>query len=336
MRYTMFGNTGMEVSRLCLGAMTFGFNFDEAETARVIDEALDKGVNFIDTAESYGYGRSEELLGEILEGEKRERVYLATKVFRQTCRDRHVGRNSRVNILRSLEESLRRMRTDYVDLFMLHHPDVRTPVEETLETLDRVVRQGKARYVGVSNHYAWQMAWMLGECKARNWEPLASLQANYNVLDRQIESETVPFCRKFNVPIMCYSPLCNGILSGKYRGLEPDAFPKESRGTHWTLMKPYFEDPVCQDAVERLAAMADEQDLGMNQIAILWLLAKPHATTVIVGGSKPEHFSQVYEVADRELPQEVVEAIDAFSAPRIRSPYMSQPNQEGFVVSATR
>ena len=325
MQYTMFGNTGMKVSRFCLGAMMFGNKLDAAGSKRAVDEALDNGVNFIDTADSYG--NSEEVLGEAISKEKREKVFLATKVFRRFCRDGSVGRNSRTNIINSLERSLALLKTDYVDLYQLHHPDEETPVQETLATLDTLVKQGKIRYVGVSNHYAWQMAVMIGESKARNWEPLVSLQANYNILNREIDHETVPFCRRFNIGIMCYGPLCGGILTGKYHG--PAGIPEGSRVDKIKQMQKLVEDEVVQRIVKELGTIADENGLQMNQLAILWLMSKPHATSVILGGSRPEHFSQLYEVADRELPDEVVTRIDELSASRVYQPFSNQPFRLG-------
>jgi len=320
MEYTRFGNTGMEISRLSLGTMTFGGKLDRAECARVVDEALDKGVNLIDTADSYG--DSEEILGAILTPEKRERIFLATKVYLRFCREGRIARNSRTNIFSSLERSLRLLKTDYVDLYQLHHPDPSSPIEETLETLDTIVKQGKARYVGVSNHYAWQMAHMLGEAKARGYVPIVSYQANYSILDRQIEFEALEFVRKFNIALMCYSPLSSGVLTGKYH--TGKGVPEGSRATSLRYVERYLEDETVSAIVAELKAVAAEQELEMNQLAILWLLGKSDVTTVILGGSRPDHFSQIYEIADRTLPEEVVDKIDALSEPRIYSPYINQ------------
>jgi 1-deoxyxylulose-5-phosphate synthase len=325
MQYTTFGNTGMKVSRHCLGTMTFGGRLDAAASAQVVDEAIDKGVNFIDTADSYG--DSEEVLGQILSKEKREKVFLATKVFRQFCRDQRAGRNSRVNIISSLEHSLSLMKTDYVDLYQLHHPDEDTPVQETLSTLDNLVKQGKIRYVGVSNHYAWQMAHMLGESKVNGWEPIVSYQANYSIVDRQVEAEATAFLRRFDIAMMCYSPLCGGVLTGKYN--DPDNLPEGSRAATMGYLKPFLADETVQKVLAELREIAKEQDLHMNQLAILWLMAKPEATTIILGGTRPEHFAQIYDVADRELPADVVERVDAVSAPRIYGSYMNQGNRNG-------
>lgn len=332
MKYVMFGNTGMRVSRLSLGAMTLGGKVDRKTSARVVDEALHHGVNLIDTGDSYG--DSEETLGDILSGAKRERVFLATKVFRQFCRDGRVGRNSRVNIINALERSLRLLKTDYVDLYQLHHPDEETPIEETLATLDALVKTGKVRYYGVSNHYAWQMAYMIAESKAHGWERLVSIQANYNVLDRQVERETVPFCSRFNIALMCYGPLCGGILTGKYH--DRKAIPKGSRAETNPKVQNYLQDGRIADIVEDLRQIGKEHRLGTNQLAILWLLAKRDATTIIVGGSGPEHFTQIYDIADSEIPQSVVEKIDEVSEERIYTPFANQPTIEGPRITGQR
>ena len=325
MQYVMFGNTGMKVSRFALGAMTFGSRLDLPEAARVVDEAIDHGVNLIDTADSYG--DSEQLLGQILSPDKREKVFVATKVFRRFCREGRVGRNSRTNIVNSLERSLRLLNTDYVDLYQLHHPDDETPIEKTLDILDSLVDQGKIRYIGVSNHYAWQMALMLGESKLHGWAPLVSLQANYSILDRQIESEAVPLLSKLNIALMCYGPLCGGILTGKYHG--PEGIPGGSRGATNRKVVEYVEDPGVRSIVAALVAIALECGLGMNQVAILWLMAKPYATTLILGGTRPEHFADIYSIAEQSLPPEVIGRIDALSASRVHTDFANQPFRWG-------
>jgi aryl-alcohol dehydrogenase-like predicted oxidoreductase len=318
----------METSRFALGAMTFGSKLEQADARQVLHEALDHGVNLIDTADSYG--KSEEMLGSLLHPEKREKVFLATKVFRRFCRDKHVGRNSRVNIINSLHRSLKLLQTDYVDLYQLHHPDAETPIMETLGTLNDMIRQGKVRYVGVSNHFAWQMAFMLGEARQANLEPILSAQLNYNIIDRQIERETVPFCNRFNMAIMCYGPLAGGILTGKYHG--PDDIPENSRAARNDQLRQDLQDPVVQDVVDQLRQISEETGLKMNQLAMLWLKAKPHATVMLLGGSKPEHFRDMYTIADRDLDEDVVARIDQLSSPRVFSAYRNQPVRPGFIV----
>lgn len=332
MQTVRFGNSGMQVSRFCLGAMTFGTDLDEQQAARAVDEAIEHGVNFIDTADSYG--RSEELLGKVLTPEKRQRVYLATKVWIQHERDKLVGRNSRINIRHALEKSLRLMKTDYVDLFMLHHPDPQTPLEETLSALDEVVKQGKTRYVGVANHYAWQMATMLSESRARGLAPIVSQQACYNILDRAIEPETVPFLERFNVALMCYGPLCRGILTGKYH--QPGYTDEAIHESTAKRMRHFIDDEAVARMVPELCRIADEQGLRLNHLALLWLKSKPYATTIILGGSRPEHFLDAYTIADRDLPEEVVKQIDALSEERRYRRFFNQPFSTGFALNGQR
>ena len=325
MEYVQFGNSGMKVSRFCLGAMTFGDRLDRSAAARVVDEALDAGVNMIDTADSYG--ASEEVLGEILGPAKRDRIFLATKVFRRISRGGRLGRNSRVNIIDSLDRSLRLLKTDHVDLYQIHHPDAETPLDETIAVLDMLVGQGKVRYVGVSNHYAWQMAAMIGRAAAGNRERPVSLQANYNIISRQIEMETVPFLGRFHVALMCYSPLAGGVLSGKYR--DGGAIPEGSRATTHRKVREYVDDPSIRSIVDELEAVARDASLAMNQLGILWLKSKPHATTIILGGTVPEHFGSLDEVQDATLDPAIVDRIDRLSASRVYAPFENQPVMAG-------
>src|SRR5439155_6930642 len=187
MKYVRFGQTDMNVSRLCLGGMMFSRKIDPDGTRRIIDEALATGVKFIDTAESYT--DSEDYIGRGLVG-RRDKVYLATKLFTPRAGD-DVGRNSRANIDLSVDRSLAQLRTDRIDLYQLHHPDPKTPLDETLEALDRAHRAGKIRYAGVTNHYSWQMAWMIGRAKMLGFAPIVSIQSSYNILDGVVETETV-------------------------------------------------------------------------------------------------------------------------------------------------
>lgn len=325
MQYVRYGNTGMQVSRFCLGAMTFPNELPEEDSRRIIDEALDHGVNFVDTADSYR--GSEEVLGKVITPDKREKIYLATKVYRKYCRDQRVGRNSRVNIINSLERSLKLLNTDYVDLYQLHHPDAETPLEETIETLDNLVKQGKIRYLGVSNHYAWQMAAMLGEAKLRHAEPIVSLQANYNLLDRQIEQETVPFLQRYNLALICYGPLCGGILTGKYH--TGDGIPEGSRLEGNERLQRYLGFEATGRVMEVLNELAQERGLRQHQLAMLWLLSKPYVTCPILGGSKPEHFTQIYDIADEQLSEEEIERLDEATADRIYSKFRNQAVREG-------
>ncbi len=324
MQYVQFGNANMQVSRFCLGAMMFGKKFDMDGSRQVVDEAIEHGVNFIDTAESYN--DSEEFLGRILDG-RRDKVYLATKIYTKCANDGHCGRNSRANILYSIERSLKLLKTDHVDLYQLHHPDIETPIDETLETLHQIVKEGKTRYVGVSNHYAWQMAYMIAQAQCRAWEPIVSIQCSYSIVDRPAEVETVPMAQRFNLAMMNYGPLRGGVLTGKYR--RGDDVPEGSRAHRDKKLQRLLARPKVWDLLDKLREIARRSELQMSQLAILWLLSKNYVTTPILGGSKPEHFRMIYEIADRKLSEEDVREIDDVSRDFVFKPFVNQPVQAG-------
>jgi len=332
MKYIKFGNAGIEVSRLALGCMDFPLKQDEKTSERILDTALDKGVNLLDTADTYGHGQSEEVLGRILKG-KRDQVILATKFWANMYKRPNGGGCSRVHIIQALDDSLRRLQTDYVDLYQLHHPDSKTPVEETVSTLDTLVKQGKIRYYGVSNHYAWQMAHMLGVSALHDWEPLVSVQCRYNIIDRPIESEIVPFVRRFNIATMIYGPLDGGILAGKLRTAEE--IPEDSRvGKYGTYRAKLTEETF--GLLDQLREIADKYEIGMNKLAFAWLLSKPCVTTILMGGSKPEHFDDLYGVEEIEIEAADIERIDELSGQWRYIPFHNQPVTEGAPPSLNR
>src|SRR4051812_38710467 len=314
MKYVRFGPTDLKVSRLCLGGMMFSRKIDVDGTRLVIDEALERGLNFIDTAESYT--DSEDYIGRALEG-RRDKVYLATKVYthRAAGGDEKLGRNNPANIEVSLDRSLKQLRTDHVDLYQLHHPDPKTPLDETLQTLDRAVKAGKIRYVGVTNHYSWQMAWMIARAQNLGFDPIVSIQCRYNALDRVVETETVPMATRFRLAMMAYAPLCGGMLTGKYR--RGQTTQDETRSEEDKKLQALLSDDRAFDVIDRLREVARRENLQLPQLAMLWLMSKPYLTTPILGGSRPEHFRIMYEIADRELPPEVMSEIDAVSTPFI-------------------
>ncbi len=333
MKYVKLGNAGMEVSRLCLGCMDFAVRLPEKEALGVIDTALEQGINFLDTADMYGNGEGEKFLGRVLQG-RREQVIIATKFFNRMY-DRPNGMGcSRVHLMNAVEDSLRRLQTDYIDLYQLHHPDVNTPIEETLATLDTLVQQGKVRYIGVSNHYAWQMAHMLGVSALHNWEPLVSVQCQYNILDRAVENEIVPFCQRFNIAMMLYGPLCGGILTGKYRRGQP--LPEDSRAAKWDPDFQIFLMDEVFNIIEELEQIAGRYDVKINQLAIAWLLSKPYVTTPIMGGSKPEHFTQIYEAMDVQIDEADLRRIDEISEAYRYRPFFNQPHSAGARVALNR
>lgn len=332
MEYVRLGNAGIEVSRLCLGCMDFPLRLDEQQSARVVQTALDRGVNFIDTADSYGRGKSEEVLGRILKG-RRDEVILATKSWAKMS-DRTNDRGcSRLHLIYALENSLRRLRTDYLDLYQLHHPDPKTPVEESLSTLDTLVRQGKLRYIGVSNHYAWQMAHMLGISALHGWEPLVSVQCRYNILDRAVENEIVPFVQRFNIAMITYGPLDRGILTGKYRrGQDP---PPGSYLARDKWARKMLSDEVF-DILDELQKIAQRYQIGTNQLAVAWLLSKPYVTSVIMGGSRGEHFEQLYSTMELKIDSADLDLIDKLSEAKRYRPFDNQPIVQGAPLALDR
>jgi aryl-alcohol dehydrogenase-like predicted oxidoreductase len=296
MPITQLGRTGLRVSRVCLGTMTFGAQCDEPTSAAIMDVAAEHGVDFIDTADMYPIpslpetvGRTEEFVGRWLRG-KRDRFVLATKGFGAMGPGPNDRGNSRVHLMRALDDSLRRLQTDYVDLYQIHRWDDATPIEETLSTLDDLRRAGKIRYAGASNLAAWQMMHSLWTSEVRNLVRFDSVQPRYNLLYREIERELVPAAIAHGVGIMVYNPLAAGMLTGKYRAGER---PRE--GTRFTLVghsgqlygRRYWQEETLALA-ERLAADVASRGKSLTHVALRWVLEQPGITCAIVGASRPE------------------------------------------------
>ena len=282
MEYRQLGRSGLQVSAIGLGTNNFGRQLDAKGTAVVINHALDLGVNMIDTANSYSRGLSEEYIGRALKG-KRDKAIIATKVSSRVGDGPNMGGNSRQHILAEVENSLRRLGTDYIDLYQIHWWDPDTPVEETLRALDDLIRQGKVRYIGCSNHTAWQLCEAVWTAKASGLASFASVQPRYSMMDREIESELVPFCKSYGVGILPYYPLANGFLTGKYaRGQgapEGTRLADNDRGM--------FTDENF-DLLERLEAFCAERDHTVLELAFAWLLSNPNVSSVIAGATKAQ------------------------------------------------
>ncbi len=305
---TTLGRTGLAVSRLCLGTMTFGLQCDEATSRAILDRALAGGISFIDTADVYPLGgtlqtvgRTEEILGRWLQGRRHE-VVVATKCFGATGPRPWERGNSRKHVLEAIDASLRRLRTDYVDLYQLHHPDRDTPIDETLRALEDLVRAGKVRYVGCSNFAAYQVARALGRSEVLGVARFDSVQPRYNLLFRQIERELLPLCREEGIGVIPYNPIAGGLLSGKHRR---DAGP--TAGTRFTLgtaadryQERYWHEREFA-TVETLRALAAEAGLSMVQMAVGWVLANPAVTAPIVGASRPEQLDDSLAALDKPL-----------------------------------
>ena len=272
-------HTDLTVSRACMGTMTFGSQADEAESRRMVDICLDAGMNFFDTANVYNQGRSEEILGAAL-GPKRGQVVLASKVRGQMAREPSYVGLSRAAIRRGIEESLARLRTDYLDIYYLHRPDYDTPIEETLETVEELRREGKIRYSATSNYSAWQLGEILWLCEKNGYQPPWISQPMYNMLSRGIEQEYLAFTKRFEVGVVAYNPLAGGLLTGKH---SPDKGPIE--GTRFAGNKVYqnrYWNEGYFHAVEELKAIAERAWLGLVELAFNW--------SIRTGWCRRDHF----------------------------------------------
>jgi aryl-alcohol dehydrogenase-like predicted oxidoreductase len=276
------GRTGVRVSELCLGAMTFGREADEATSISMLDRFLDAGGNFVDTADVYSDGVSEEITGRAL-GAKRANVVLATKVRFPTGPGPNDVGLSRRHVRLGVEASLRRLNTDWIDLYQVHCWDERTPLEETLSTLDDLVREGKVRYIGASNFAAWQLAKSIGVSALHGWDAFASLQPEYSLITRDIERELLPLCRVEQLAVLPWSPLAGGILTGKYRPGED--LPAGTRGgeTEESITFTYRLDDRAWRVVEAVRKVAAATAKTEAQVALNWIVNQPGVTAPIIG-----------------------------------------------------
>ena len=284
MEYRQLGRTGIRVTEACLGAMTFGRETEEAESRAILDRYLDAGGNFIDTANVYNRGASEEILGRNL-GARREDIVLATKCRMPMGGGPNQGGASRRVIREQVEASLRRLQTDWIDLYQIHCWDANTPLEETLSTLDALVREGKVRYIGASNYTGWQLATALGVSKHHGWEPYISIQPQYSLVCRDIERELLPLAEHSGLAVLPWSPLGGGLLSGKYQPGETP--PSDSRAADSTpsaiLIRMRIEEERNFTVAQAVHDLATELGKTMAQVALNWVLHRPGVTAPILG-----------------------------------------------------
>jgi aryl-alcohol dehydrogenase-like predicted oxidoreductase len=341
MKYKTLGRTGLKVSELCLGTMTFGENFfniavvNQTSANEMVARALDAGINFFDTADVYSYGESETVLGQSLKDSRvqRDRVIIATKVRSAMSEEATAGTGdvnnvglSRQHIVASVEKSLRRLQTDYIDLYQVHGWDVLTPIEETLCALDDLVRQGKVRYLGCSNWPARHLMKALVLAEARDWAGFVSLQAYYSLVGRDLEHELLPLCREENVGVLPWSPLSGGFLSGKYRRENPN--PEGARRTGFQF--PPIDEERGFDAVEALELVAKKKNVTVAQVALAWLLAQAGVTSVIIGASKMPQLEDNLKAAELELSAADLEALSATTKPpQLYPEWMIERQNEG-------
>ena len=341
MKYRTLGRTGLKVSELCLGTMTFGENFygiavvDQTNANAMVARALEAGVNFFDTADVYSYGRSEEVLGQALKdiGVERDRLILATKVRSAMTAEATAGTGdvnnvglSRQHIFAAVEHSLRRLQTDYIDLYQVHGWDIVTPIEETLRALDDLVRQGKVRYIGCSNWSARHLMKALYLSRAHDWAGFVSLQAYYSLVGRDLEHELLRLCREENLGVLPWSPLSGGFLSGKYTRDNPT--PEGARRSGFQF--PPIDEARGFDAVDALARIAKEKGATIAQVALAWLLAQPGVTSIIIGANKMSQLEDNLKAADLELTAAEIEVLSATTAPQAQYPqWMIERQNEG-------
>lgn len=315
MKYLKLGNTDLNVSRICLGCMTYGepdrgnhaWTLPEESSRPLLKQALDAGINFFDTANSYSDGSSEEIVGRALRDyARRDEVVLATKVYFPMS-NLESGL-SRAKIMQSIDDSLQRLGTDYVDLLQIHRWDYETPLEETLEALHEVVKAGKARYIGASSMYAWQFAKALYTADLHGWTRFVSMQDQYNLIQREEEREMLPLCAAEGIAVLPWSPLARGRLTRPW-GETTARLVSDQVG------KNLYDETEGIDAIiaERVASIAQERGVSRAQIALAWLLSKPVVSAPIIGASRHEHLEDAVAAADLELtPEEIAELETAY------------------------
>jgi aryl-alcohol dehydrogenase-like predicted oxidoreductase len=319
MQYANLGAAGINVSRICLGTMTYGSSqwrpwvLDEEASRPLIKAAIEAGINFFDTADMYSLGASEEVLGRALKdfGPGREHVVIATKVFYPMGDGPNDRGLSRKHVMAAIDDSLRRLGTDYVDLYQIHRFDPETPIEETLEALDDVVRAGKARYLGASSMPSWQFAKMLFAADANGWAPFMTMQNHYNLLYREEEREMIPFCLDQGIGVLPWSPLARGLLAGKRR-------PPTVRAATDTYGQHLYGEQISEaDArlIDRLEAVAGEAGVAPAQMALAWLLHKPGVVAPIVGASKAQHLQEAIAAMEVRLDADMIAALEELYLP---------------------
>ena len=316
MQYVNLGTTGLKVSRLCLGVMTYGSKawrewvLEEAEGRPFIQRAIELGINFFDTADMYSLGVSEEILGRVLKdfAPSRENVVIATKVFNAMGDGPNERGLSRKHIMHSIDNSLRRLGVDYVDLYQIHRFDYETPIEETIEALHDVVKAGKALHVGASSMHAWQFAKMLYTADAMGMTRFVSMQNHYNLVYREEEREMLPLCDEEGIAVIPWSPLARGFLAGNRRASD---FGETVRAKTDDYAKQMYYQPSDFTVVERLSEIAQRRGLSNAQVAMAWILSKPVVTAPIIGASKMKHLEEAVAALGVGLTEEEIAALEA-------------------------
>jgi aryl-alcohol dehydrogenase (NADP+) len=322
MEHVRFGRTGLQVSQLCLGTMTFGYQCDEETSFAIMDAAFDAGITFWDTADVYPLGgptetvgRTEELIGRWMRDRgRRDDIILATKCFGRSGPNLWDQGNGRKNIMRAIDRSLERLGTDYVDLYQIHFYDRNTPIDETLRAMDDLVRAGKVRYVGCSNTLAYQLARANGRAELLGVSRFESVQPRYNLLFRENERELLPLCGEDDIAVIPYNPLAGGMLSGKHKPGAPTEGGRFTLGRAQDMYQSRYWHDRMFESVEEIRAVAEDVGVPMVTLALQWVLANPAITSPIVGASRPEQLAASVAAADQPIDADAKARLDELTA----------------------
>lgn len=323
MEYRNVGRTGLKVSEICLGTMTFGHGTDKDEAQRIVDRSIEAGVNFFDTANGYSNGQSETILGEIVKG-RRDELVLATKVFNPMGKGPNDSGMSRVHIMQAIEASLKRLQTDYIDIYYIHHVDTQTPIEEMLRAFDDLVHHGKVRYIACSNYEAWRIMESLWISDSKNLARFECLQPQYSLVVRDIEEEIIPVCQLKGLGVVVWSPLAGGFLTGKYKpGQNKVEGSRSEEG--WAFPSRYFA-PNADEILQTLLDIAQEVGRTPAQVATRWTLEQPAITSAIIGARTLSQADDNLRASGWQLPTEALEKLNNVSEPRLRYPRSMEAN----------
>jgi len=322
---TRLGRTGLTVSRLALGTMTFGLQTDEAVSHQILDRAAEGGINFLDTADVYPLGgtvdtagRTEEIIGRWLRAKgasRRHDFIIATKAANKVGAHSWDQGNSRKHLLDAIDASLKRLQTDHVDLYQLHHDDRETPLDESLEALDTIVRSGRARYIGVSNFLAYRLARAIGRAELRRLTQLVCVQPRYSLLFREIERELLPLAGEEGLGVIPYNPLAGGLLTGKYKSeAKPEANTRFTLGTAGGMYQDRYWNERSFGTVAELHRLADEAGVPLSTLAVAWVMANPLVTAPLLGASRPDQLDATLAAADYQLDAGLKQRLDELTA----------------------
>jgi aryl-alcohol dehydrogenase-like predicted oxidoreductase len=317
MEYRRVGRSGLKVSELCLGTMTFGHGTDQAEAKRMVDLAISAGVNFFDTADTYGASQSEVMLGNALKGRRRE-VVVASKFFNVTGSGPNDSGMSRVHIMNAIEDSLKRLQMEYIDIYYIHHVDIQTPLEEMLRALDDLVHQGKVRYIGCSNYEAWRLSEALWLADTKNLARFECYQPQYSLVVRDIEQELIPLCQYKGLGVVVWSPLAGGFLTGKYKPGQRTVSGTRSE-ENWVYPGRYFS-PNADETLSALIEIASATKSSPSQVALRWVLEQPAISSAIIGARSAEQLRENLLAADLRLDPQLLTRLNQVSSQPDRYP----------------